>query len=48
MGGNEFRIKVIAKQVTDFDKMFKFMEDKNLFSFWQNEQKKDEEREYIH
>ena len=35
IGGNEFRIKVIAKQVTDFDKMLKFMEDKNLFSFWQ-------------
>ena len=31
---NEFRVKVVAKQVTDFDKMLRFMEDKNLFTFW--------------
>ena len=32
-----FRIKAISKQKTDFDAMFKFMEDKNLFSFWKKE-----------
>lgn len=47
IGGNEFRIKVIAKQVTDFDKMLKFMEDKNLFSFWQKEQSKNKKKENI-
>ena len=38
--GTEFRIKAIAKQETDFDEMFKFMEDKNLFEFWKDEGKK--------
>tara|TARA_B100001250_G_scaffold401203_1_gene412776 strand:- start:1090 stop:1956 length:867 start_codon:yes stop_codon:yes gene_type:complete len=32
-----FRIKAISKQKTDFDAMFRFMEDKNLFSFWKKE-----------
>ena len=32
-----FRIKPISKQKTDFDAMFRFMEDKNLFSFWKKE-----------
>ena len=33
-GENKFRIKIISKQETDFDDMFRFMEDKNLFKFW--------------
>ncbi len=47
IGGNEFRIKVVARQVTDFDKMLRFMEDKNLFSFWQKEQSKNKKKENI-
>jgi len=34
---NNFRIKVVSQQKTDFDTMLRFMEDKNLFAFWQNE-----------
>ena len=34
---NEFRIKSISRQETDFDAMLKFMEDKNLFGFWREE-----------
>ena len=34
---NEFRIKSISRQETDFDGMLKFMEDKNLFGFWRDE-----------
>lgn len=36
---NEFKIKVVSKQETDFDDMFKFMEDKNLFKFWKEKDK---------
>ncbi len=31
-GGNVFKIKVVAKQKTDFDEMLHFLEDKNLLS----------------
>ena len=34
---NEFRIKAISRQETDFDTMLRFMEDKNLFGFWREE-----------
>ena len=34
---NIFKIKVISKQETDFDKMFHFLEDKNLLAFWRDE-----------
>jgi len=34
-----FRIKTISQQKTDFDDMFQFMEDKNLFAFWVSSQK---------
>ena len=34
---NIFQIKVISKQETDFDAMFHFLEDKNLFAFWKDE-----------
>ena len=37
IGGNDFRVKAIAKQETDFDEMLKFMEDKNLFEFWKED-----------
>tara|TARA_Y100000389_G_C17468156_1_gene527678 strand:+ start:6107 stop:6928 length:822 start_codon:yes stop_codon:yes gene_type:complete len=35
-----FRFKIISKQETDFDSMLRFMEDKNLFAFWKNKDKK--------
>lgn len=31
-----FKVKVVAKQKTDFDSMFEFLEDKNLFEYWKN------------
>jgi len=37
---NVFRIKVISKQQTDFDKMFEFLERKDLLHYWQ---KRDDE-----
>lgn len=37
---NKFRIKTISKQETDFDDMFKFMEDKNLFKYWKEKDSK--------
>ena len=42
MGGSEFKVKVVGKQVTEFDDMFRFMEDKNLFEFWRDRNKKNE------
>lgn len=44
---NQFRIKVISKQETDFDDMFKFMEDKNLFKFWKEKDKQKSKNERI-
>lgn len=44
---DQFRIKVIAKQETDFDDMFKFMEDKNLFKFWKEKDKKKSKNDRI-
>lgn len=40
VGDNRFRIKTISKQETDFDDMFKFMEDKNLFKYWKEKDSK--------
>tara|TARA_B100000941_G_C28442260_1_gene520330 strand:+ start:139 stop:990 length:852 start_codon:yes stop_codon:yes gene_type:complete len=37
--GNVFRVKVISKQKTDFDEMFYFLEDKNLFAFYEDQNK---------
>jgi len=37
---NNFRIKSISRQETDFDTMLRFMEDKNLFAFWKDRNKK--------
>jgi len=42
MGGSEFKVKAVGKQVTEFDDMFRFMEDKNLFEFWRDRNKKNE------
>ena len=36
-GDNNFKVKIISKQETEFDAMFNFLEDKNLFAFWQDE-----------
>ena len=36
LGGNKFKVRVVARQKSDFDKMFDFMEDKNLFEYWQH------------
>ena len=36
---NIFRIKVISRQETDFDEMFRFLEDKNLLKFWKDKDK---------
>jgi len=47
-GENNFRIKIISQQKTDFDTMLRFMEDKNLFAFWKNaNEKKDKKQENI-
>lgn len=37
IGENTFKVKVVSKQETEFDAMFNFLEDKNLFAFWQDE-----------
>ena len=34
---NIFRLKLIGQQKTDFDDMFRSMNDKNLFEFWRSE-----------
>jgi hypothetical protein len=34
---NQFRVKPISKQESDFDPILRFMEDKNLFAFWKQE-----------
>ena len=39
-GDNIFNVKVLSKQETDFDEMFYFLEDKNLFAFWEDSNKK--------
>ena len=37
---NTFRLKILSKQETDFDEMFYFLEDKNLFAFWEDSKNK--------
>tara|TARA_B100002052_G_C15769927_1_gene546470 strand:- start:108 stop:962 length:855 start_codon:yes stop_codon:yes gene_type:complete len=39
-GIDAFKVKIISKQETDFDEMFNFLEDKNLFEFWEYQNKK--------
>ncbi len=47
LGGSEFRVKAVGKQVTEFDDMFQFMEDKNLFEFWKDEKKQSEKSIFL-
>ena len=42
-----FRVKVISKQETEFDAMFNFLEDKNLFAFWQDENSNKQSKDKI-
>jgi hypothetical protein len=35
-GENKFKVKVASKQKTDFDDMFHFLEDKDLFEYWKD------------
>lgn len=39
LGGNLFKVSAISKQKTDFDEMFNFLEDKNLFDYWKSYKK---------
>ena len=39
LGGNRFRVKPVARQKTDFDPMFNFLEDKNLFDYFKDTSK---------
>lgn len=36
VSGNKFLVKVISRQRTDFESMFKFLEDKNIFDYWKD------------
>ena len=47
LGQLDFRIKPISQQKTDFDDMFRFMEDKNLFKFWKDKSSKKKSKERI-
>jgi hypothetical protein len=47
LGNADFRIKPISQQTTDFDDMFRFMEDKNLFKFWKDKSLKTRSKEKI-
>ena len=47
MGGSEFKVKVVGKQVTEFDDMFRFMEDKNLFEFWRDRNDENEKSDRV-
>lgn len=44
---NHFRIKPISRQESDFDEMLRFMEDKNLFAFWEQEKTTKKKKEGI-
>jgi hypothetical protein len=48
-GDDNFNIKVVSKQETDFDNMFQFLEDKNLFAFWidENQKKKRKDKLFV-
>lgn len=46
-GDNNFKVKMISKQETEFDAMFNFLEDKNLFAFWQDENSNNKSREKL-
>jgi hypothetical protein len=38
-GGNTFVVRAMARQKTEFDEMFNFLEDKNLFDYWKGQRK---------
>lgn len=40
LGNNEFKVKAIGKQKTDFDDMFLSLESKNLLEYWRDSKKK--------
>lgn len=42
IGNDTFKLKAFSKQETDFDDMFHFLEDKNLFAFWQDYNQKNQ------
>jgi len=44
---NQFRVKPISRQESDFDQMLRFMEDKNLFAFWKQEKTNKKKKENI-
>lgn len=37
LGGNRFKLKPISRQETPFDAMLRFLEDRNLFGFWEDQ-----------
>lgn len=39
LGENEFSVKSVSKQETEFDDMLRFMEEKNLFQYWKDAKK---------
>jgi hypothetical protein len=44
LGENRFALTAIGRQKTDFDAMFNFMEDKNLFEYWKDYREKGESK----
>ena len=42
-----FKVKAVSKQETEFDAMFNFLEDKNLFAFWQDENSNKQSKDKI-
>lgn len=46
-GGNTFVVTPMARQKTEFDEMFNFLEDKNLFDYWKGHRKGREESFFI-
>ena len=47
LGNNNFQVKIVSKQETEFDAMFNFLEDKNLFAFWQDENNKKKSKDKL-
>ena len=47
LGNNNFQVKIVSKQETEFDAMFNFLEDKNLFAFWQDENSKKKSKDKL-
>ncbi len=47
MGGTKFKVNPIARQETDFDEMLQFMEEKNLFGYWQETKRGKKDRFFV-